>query len=421
MMMHRDKLLKMVSVRKQAARVRVGQVKHLSGETNQINQTRDPTTNANQNDTSHSTKPVSSFYHHSAVDIAASKPSMRLTPATMLYAGKSPDRSHLLRSAQYLHKELPVRIAHRIAGFRGLPFIVGCNPTILQVHEMYIRAFQLLIEHPRITDFHMERNYTELLKKLLDDHRDVVTMLADGFRECRKHIQNEQLVRQFLDRTLTSRLGLRMLAEHHLALHDDKSNYVGIICVNLQLKKVIENWADFATKVCEHRYGRAPAINLNGHSGATFPYIEQPLHYILPEILKNAMRATVEKNADASTLPPVTVTIASNDVDFIIRVSDRGGGIPHQFVERIFDYHFTTAGVQEENDDNYDVFGAMVEMSNPSPGSGPMHGFGFGLPTSRAYAEYLGGSLKVEAMQGIGTDVYLRLRHIEGKHESFRI
>ena len=37
------------------------------------------------------------------------------------------------RSAQYLCKELPVRIAHRIAGFRHLPFIVGCNPTILQV------------------------------------------------------------------------------------------------------------------------------------------------------------------------------------------------------------------------------------------------------------------------------------------------
>ena len=39
----------------------------------------------------------------------------------------------LQRSAQYLSKELPVRIAHRIAGFRHLPFIVGCNPTILEV------------------------------------------------------------------------------------------------------------------------------------------------------------------------------------------------------------------------------------------------------------------------------------------------
>lgn len=50
-----------------------------------------------------------------------------------------------------------------------------------------------------------------------------------------------------------------------------------------------------------------------------------------------------------------------------------------------------------------------------------LYRFGFGLPTSRAYAEYLGGSLSIQSMQGIGTDVYLRLRHIDGKGESFRV
>lgn len=40
-------------------------------------------------------------------------------------------------SAKYLHKELPVRIAHRIKGFRSLPFIIGCNPTILQVVRIF--------------------------------------------------------------------------------------------------------------------------------------------------------------------------------------------------------------------------------------------------------------------------------------------
>lgn len=51
----------------------------------------------------------------------------------------------------------------------------------------------------------------------------------------------------------------------------------------------------------------------------------------------------------------------------------------------------------------------------------PVARFGFGLPTSRAYAEYLGGSLCLQSLQGVGTDVYLRLRHIDGKGESFRI
>lgn len=35
-------------------------------------------------------------------------------------------------------------------------------------------------------------------------------------------LQDEKLVRYFLDKTLTSRLGIRMLATHHLALHEDK-------------------------------------------------------------------------------------------------------------------------------------------------------------------------------------------------------
>ena len=35
-------------------------------------------------------------------------------------------------------------------------------------------------------------------------------------------VQDENLIRTFLDRTLTSRLGIRMLCEHHLSLHDEK-------------------------------------------------------------------------------------------------------------------------------------------------------------------------------------------------------
>ena len=50
--------------------------------------------------------------------------------------------------------------------------------------------------------------------------------------------------------------------------------------------------------------------------------------------------------------------------------------------------------------------------------------YGFGLPTSRAYAEYLGGSLTLHSMQGLGTDVYLRLKHFDDKgnnNTTFRI
>ncbi|KAK1344515.1 hypothetical protein QTO34_013212 [Cnephaeus nilssonii] len=351
-------------------------------------------------------KTVTSFYNQSAIDVAAEKPSVRLTPTMMLYSGRSQDGSHLLKSARYLQQELPVRIAHRIKGFRSLPFIIGCNPTILHVHELYIRAFQKLTDFPPIKDQTDEAQYCQLVRQLLDDHKDVVTLLAEGLRESRKHIEDEKLVRYFLDKTLTSRLGIRMLATHHLALHEDK--------------KIIEKWVDFARRLCEHKYGNAPRVRINGHVAARFPFIPMPLDYILPELLKNAMRATMESHLDTPyNVPDVVITIANNDIDLVIRISDRGGGIAHKDLDRVMDYHFTTAESSTQDPRINPLFGHLDMHSGVQ--TGPMHGFGFGLPTSRAYAEYLGGSLRLQSLQGIGTDVYLRLRHIDGREESFRI
>lgn len=82
-------------------------------------------------------KTVTSFYNQSAIDVAAEKPSVHLTPTMMLYSGHSQNGSHLRKSGRYLQQELPVRIAHRIKGFCSLPFISDCNLTILHVHELY--------------------------------------------------------------------------------------------------------------------------------------------------------------------------------------------------------------------------------------------------------------------------------------------
>ncbi|XP_051632208.1 3-methyl-2-oxobutanoate dehydrogenase [lipoamide] kinase, mitochondrial [Manacus candei] len=364
-------------------------------------------------------KAVTSFYHQPAIDAAADKPSVRLTPTTLLYSGRSQDGSHILNSARYLQQELPVRIAHRIQGFRNLPFIIGCNPTILHVHELYIRAFQKLSDFPPIQGQSDESRYCSLLRQLLEDHKDVVTLLAEGFRECRRHIQDERLLRPFLDKTLTSRLGMRLLATHHLALHEDKPDFVGIICTRMSPKKLVEKWVDFARRLCEHQYGNAPRVRINGHVAARFPFIPLPLDYVLPELLKNAMRATMESHLDTPyNVPDIVVTIANNDIDLVIRISDRGGGIPHELLDKVTEYHFSTAEASAQDPRLGGPFRTLMDGNSQA---GPMHGFGFGLPTSRAYAEYLGGSLVLQSLQGVGTDVYLRLRHIDGKAESFRI
>lgn len=85
--------------------------------------------------------PVSSYYTQSTVHVAAAKKEVHLTPEGFLYMAKNPNNSNILWSAQYMHREPSVRMAHGIMGFRKLPFIVGCHPVILSVNDMYLDAF----------------------------------------------------------------------------------------------------------------------------------------------------------------------------------------------------------------------------------------------------------------------------------------
>jgi len=185
------------------------------------------------------------YHDQMAVDKAAAKPSIRLTPYQMLYAGNFADGSHLVKSAQYLQKELPIRIARRIVDFQRLSYIITANPVIYDVYELYLRAFKLLSSYPKIEDLNAEVKYSQLVRRLLDDHQNVVLCLAEGFDQVKDHIPYETMA-TFLDRTLTSRLGIRMLAEHHLGLRHDRPNFIGVICTNLSVKMLIERCGDYA-------------------------------------------------------------------------------------------------------------------------------------------------------------------------------
>lgn len=53
---------------------------------------------------------------------------------------------------------------------------------------MYIKAFHILNDIPPIEDMKDEAEYSQVLENLLEDFKNVVTQLAEGFRVCRKHI-----------------------------------------------------------------------------------------------------------------------------------------------------------------------------------------------------------------------------------------
>jgi [3-methyl-2-oxobutanoate dehydrogenase (acetyl-transferring)] kinase len=206
------------------------------------------------------------------------------------------------------------------------------------------------------------------VRSTLKLNKDILGLLADGFRETRRYIKSEECVKNYLNQILTARMATRILCEHHLALHqqaqglvaqqtasnaessscstssssDDSTsvadkqddsvksiNWVGIINKEFSPRKLVEKSSKMVSNLCQSKYGMCPKIKIDGHINAKFPYIPMPIDYILPELLKNAYRATVEHNRHLNTngqMPDVSVTIAVNEKDCVIRIRDRGGG-----------------------------------------------------------------------------------------------
>ncbi|WEW57269.1 hypothetical protein PRK78_002734 [Emydomyces testavorans] len=418
-----------------------------------------------------STRPPATEVATDEVTRLASSPKRPLTLNDLLRHGCPPlSKDALLASANFTLSLLPARLACRIQSLRNLPFIVVSNPHVSQIYNNYVHSLLTLLPYQkkRITTLEDEKQFTETMAELVQTHTNTIPVLARGFLECRKYISQEE-VTTFLDEHLRARIGTRLIAQQHLALHMASqpteegrppipSNYIGVIDTALQPARLIQSCEEFVAEICELKYGVRPHLIINGEVDATFAHIPVHLEYIITELLKNAFRAVVESGNERE---PVEVTIAAapdvvdnkeqgisamcqfcrpsrgqsgvmfakepgeflgknglfGSIDsptqsITIRFRDRGGGIPPEILPHIWSYSFTTYSEDEvPYDDNGNVDG-LNALSNSNVNNSTIAGLGYGLPLGRAYAEYFGGSIHLQSMWGWGTDVYLTLQGV---------
>lgn len=382
----------------------------------------------------------------------------------------------LLSSANFTLSLLPARLASRIQALRNLPFIVVSNPHVSKIYNNYLHSLSTLLPYQQrqITTLEEEKQFADVLADLVHTHTNTIPILARGFLECRKYIDPAEVTR-FLDTHLRARIGTRLIAEQHLAFNlasqpakDSSpapkdtvpSNYVGVIDSTLQPSRIIKYCEDFVGEICELKYGVRPEVVIGGQPDASFAYVPVHMEYIITELLKNSFRAVIENGQEHA---PIEVTIApapdvpgnhvheaydkhtqepresQNDTDvgfkvdtvvgtadanesvrhsspssqsITIRIRDRGGGIPPEVLPNIWSYSFTTfSDLDPQGSENGNV-DALNTISASSGHLSSIAGLGYGLPLSRAYAEYFGGSIAIQSLWGWGTDVYLTLQGV---------
>jgi hypothetical protein len=268
-----------------------------------------------------------------------------ITPVTLEYLlDLSPKNPR--GCALYVYNELPIRLARRVQGnaqscpttdsshtvpykaIQTLPFIVGVNPFIRSIYNLYLHSFKTLVDLPPPTSQETQAILAKTLSELVESHQNVIPELAQGFAECGKYMSKEAS-HSFLDGMIHARIGIRVMAEHFLALQSPVNSWVGIVHTQLSPARVCQSVADYVGHVCELNYGVMPDFQLNGHLDTTMAYVPVHLEYILTEILKNSYRATVEtcQRNGRLDIPDLEISIAQGEQDVTIRVRDEGGGI----------------------------------------------------------------------------------------------
>jgi len=397
-----------------------------------------------------------------------------LTLPKLFSFGRPLTADSLLESASYVLSEVPRLFGSRVRNLEALPFIVGMNPFIARILAAHRKSFKAMAMFPPVTSLEENTRVTAQLEALVQAHANDIPTMAKGFQECSRYMSPEEIT-SFLDSAIRNRLAVRLIAEQHIALsralHDGgekTKEYIGVVHLACSPKQMIRMCGSFVSELCEATFGSAPEIIIDGDVNATFVYVPVHLEYILTEILKNAFRASVERHnklghSSRHPIPPVYITISPTSIPtsqpdaatqkrhpsfLTMRIRDEGGGVPESNINQIFSYSFTTAGRNSASSslDDEDhggsgggggpyaaqhvggmaaldgsfggaaggagLFGEIVGRG-VQIGMGTIAGLGYGLPMSRLYAKYFGGSLDFVSLDGWGSDVFLKLRCLD--------
>jgi hypothetical protein len=356
-----------------------------------------------------------------------------------------------------------------------LPYVVTTNSHIKEVYDLYYHAFDTFRKVKEVKTLEDNDKLCELISHNLKGHLTVIPKLAMGILEC-GGLMSPQDLDSFMNTILRSvrcpflhgwwftdieqRISRRVIAEQHLSLTEtynspnfspgaklSESDFIGEVFIKCYAKDVVERCSKAITILARTTNGpdvQIPEITVDGHLDASFPYILSHLEYIIGELLRNSVQAVIDRHQrihsdpDSVKPPPVEITICENQQHVIIRICDRGGGIPRAELPHLWSFSKgpqsqrrlenlaqvpkMAATMQElhveEELGRADLKAPPYQSSLSSLTSRPPNlRLGMGLPLSRVYAEYWAGNLDLHSLEGYGTDVFLQISRLGNKNE----
>ena len=326
------------------------------------------------------------------------------------------NKKRLIITTKHIYNELPIRLSNRVTDLNNLPFGLAQNHSINKVRTWYLTSCLELfnINEPK-TDTEI-LNFKSIIQNIYKRHSSTLLTISKGLYELKRDKMitdiEEPTMQEFLNRFYTNRTEIRILLEHYIALFDDKNQKYNFGIVNLKcfphiiLNDVINNIQYICHKDSSN-IELDDIIKIDIDKELYFPTIDNYLYYILFELVKNSVKAIIEKqssNIENNYIPHINININDYDKHYIlVKIEDNGIGIKDENKDKIWYFSYSSSKIDEKE----------ILEDNDFSVSTPLSGFGYGLPITNIYTDFFNSTknnIILLSEYGKGTTICLYIK-----------
>ncbi|XBW34686.1 hypothetical protein QEN19_000254 [Hanseniaspora menglaensis] len=385
----------------------------------------------------------------------------------------------LIDSANFIRQQLIIRISLKLKEFQNLPYKITSNKHLFKVYKSYYSILENFRKFPRLKTIEDNEKFLANTQTILSDLNlvNLFNLIMGGLEISNLKYMPKNKLDIWINELLRARISRRLMIEEHislsqrLALKSDKLKaakdvnieVLGDIfenCnINSYITEITSNLKKRMGKDFELKHKKVPQVIIDGEKDQEIYFLPIHLKFMLNEILRNSFEATLNSGpVDEDT--DINITIIKNSTSVILRISDRGGGLPlnikkqtitsfgkteetameclktlslitratvNEIIENTslqtmqFDSNLTSKLNKKLNihlKKSIDLSESKSADNDETSFEKPLLNIlsresrfklGIGLALCKVYAEYWNGSMDLYSLDGYGTDVVLTL------------
>ncbi len=127
-----------------------------------------------------------SKYSYQIINNLCNKPETLISKSSLLNMKNIQNKNRILLASQFIHNELPIRLAKRVKDLEQLPLQLDNNHEIFKIRDWYLQSLDDITLLPKPLNQDQCITTSEVVQKIYNRHSNTLTTMASGIDKLKK-------------------------------------------------------------------------------------------------------------------------------------------------------------------------------------------------------------------------------------------